>query len=93
MKAVEGLGKIYVHNSIGKLNEAFEAVGIDLPGYAIGDFREHPKEMEHEIVIVPPALLDSNVIKKFQRLQLRSAQVGCKCVGPDVGEVQMPGLQ
>jgi len=65
MKAVEDLGKIYVHYSIGKLNEAFETVGIDLPDYAIADFRERPKEMEHEIVIVPPALLDSNIIKKI----------------------------
>lgn len=64
MKAVEGLGKIYVHESIGKLNEAFKAVGVDLPEYTIADFRERPREMEHEIVIVPPALLDSNVIKK-----------------------------
>ena len=65
MKAVEGLGKIYVHYSIGKLNEAFENVGIDLPEYTIADFKERPKEMEHEIVIVPPPLLDSNIIKKI----------------------------
>lgn len=65
MKAVEGLGKIYVHESIGKLNEAFETVGVALPEYTVADFRERPKEMEHEIVIVPPALLDSNIIKKI----------------------------
>lgn len=65
MKAVEGLGKIYVHYSIGKLNEAFETVGINLPEYTIADFRERPKEVEHEIVIVPPALLDSSIIKKI----------------------------
>lgn len=65
MKAVEGLGEIYVHYSIGKLNEAFETVGIKLPDYTIADFKERPKEMEHEIVIVPPALLDSNMIKKI----------------------------
>lgn len=64
MKAVEGLGTLYVHESIGRLNKAFEAVGIDLPEYTVADFRERPKEMEHEIVIVPPALLDSNIIKK-----------------------------
>ncbi len=65
MKAVEGLGQIYVHYSIGKLNEAFEAVGVALPEYTIADFRERPKETQHEIVIVPPALLDSNIIKKI----------------------------
>ncbi|WP_042719848.1 ligase-associated DNA damage response exonuclease [Flavobacterium sp. B17] len=65
MKAVEGLGKIHVHYSIGKLNEAFETVGIDLPDYEIPDFRESVKHVQDEIVIVPPALLDSNVIKKI----------------------------
>uniref|UniRef100_UPI002625293C DNA ligase-associated DEXH box helicase n=1 Tax=uncultured Chryseobacterium sp. TaxID=259322 RepID=UPI002625293C len=64
MKAVEGLGKIYTHYSIGKLNEAFETVGISLPDYEIADFRENAKQVQNEIVIVPPALLDSNVIKK-----------------------------
>lgn len=65
MKAVEGLGKIYVHNSIGKLNEAFESAGINLPDYKTADFKENPKEVQHEIVIVPPALLDSNIIRKI----------------------------
>lgn len=65
MKAVEGLGNIYVHYSIGKLNEAFESVGIDLPEYQIADFRESVKEVQHEIVIVPPALLDSSIIRKI----------------------------
>ncbi|MDR2238126.1 MAG: ligase-associated DNA damage response exonuclease [Chryseobacterium sp.] len=65
MKAVEGLGNIYVHYSIGKLNEAFETSGINLPDYRTADFRESLKELQHEIVIVPPALLDSNIIKKI----------------------------
>lgn len=65
MKAVEGLGKINVHYSIGKLNEAFENAGITLPDYEIPDFRENVKHLQDEIVIVPPALLDSNVMKKI----------------------------
>jgi len=65
MKAVEGLGKIHVHYSIGKLNEAFENVGITLPEYEVPDFRESVKHLQDDIVIVPPALLDSNVIKKI----------------------------
>ncbi|WP_099769159.1 ligase-associated DNA damage response exonuclease [Chryseobacterium sp. 52] len=65
MKAVEGLGKIYVHNSIGKLNEAFESAGINLPDYKIAYFKDNPKEVQHEIVIVPPALLDSSIIRKI----------------------------
>lgn len=65
MKAVEGLGKIHVHYSIGKLNEAFENAGIVLPDYEVPDFRESVKHVQDDIVIVPPALLDSNVIKKI----------------------------
>lgn len=65
MKAVEGLSKIFVHSSIAKLNEAFGSCGIELPEYETADFFEGRKEMQGEIVIVPPALLDSNVIKKI----------------------------
>ena len=65
MKAVEGLGNIFVHASIARLNEAFHSVGINLPVYQTADFNEGRKDMQHEIVIVPPALLDSNVIKKI----------------------------
>lgn len=65
MKAVEGLGKIYVHYSIGKLNKAFESVGITLPEYEIADFKERSQHLQHEIVIVPPALLDSSIIRKI----------------------------
>lgn len=65
MKAMEGLGQIFVHSSIAKLNEAFETAGIMLPDYETADFFEGRKQMQGEIVIVPPALLDSNVIKKI----------------------------
>ncbi|WP_162073341.1 ligase-associated DNA damage response exonuclease [Chryseobacterium fistulae] len=65
MEAVENVGNIHVHYSIGKLNEAFEKVGIHLPSYEIPDFRENTKQLQNEIVIVPPALLDSNIIKKI----------------------------
>jgi putative mRNA 3-end processing factor len=65
MKAIEGLGKIHVHYSIGKLNEAFESVGVSLPDYEIPDFKESTKHLLGEIVIVPPALLDSNIIRKI----------------------------
>lgn len=65
MKATEGLGRVFVHNSIAKLNQAFESCGIRLPDYEPADFFNGRKEMQGEIVIVPPALLDSNVIKKI----------------------------
>ncbi len=65
MKSVEGFGKIFVHNSIGKLNEAIESVGIKLPDYETVYFNEDLKKLNGEIVILPPALLDSNLIRKI----------------------------
>ncbi len=65
MKAIEGLGKLNVHYSIGKLNKAFEEVGIVLPDYHIPDFKESLKPLHKEIVILPPALFESNMIKKI----------------------------
>lgn len=65
MKALEGLDDLYVHYSIGKLNEAFEESGIQLPDYKIQNFMEDKSHLQGKIVIVPPALLDSNVIKKI----------------------------
>lgn len=65
MKAMDGLGKIFVHQSIAKLNEAFQTSGIALPEYSTADFFDGRKNMEGEIVVLPPALLDSNVIKKI----------------------------
>ncbi|HUH74107.1 MAG TPA: ligase-associated DNA damage response exonuclease [Chitinophagales bacterium] len=65
MKSVEGFGKIYVHSSIGRINEAIESVGVKLPDYETILFNEDVKKVNQEIVIVPPALLDSNMIKKI----------------------------
>lgn len=65
MKSVEGFGKIFVHSSIGRLNEAIESVGIDLPEYETILFNDDLKKVNQEIVIVPPALLDSNMIRKI----------------------------
>lgn len=65
MKALEGCGKMYVHTSIAKINEAIESSGIELPEYETVYLNEDLKKVNSEIVIVPPALLDSNVIRKI----------------------------
>ena len=65
MKALGGSGKIYVHSSIAKINEAIESVGIELPEDETGYFNDDLKKINGEIVIVPPALLDSNMIRKI----------------------------
>ncbi|MFT3902724.1 MAG: ligase-associated DNA damage response exonuclease [Niabella sp.] len=65
MKALEGIAPIYVHYAIGKLNQAYESVGIHLPRYQIADLREDIKHLNECIVILPPSLMDSNVIRKI----------------------------
>lgn len=65
MKALSSIAPLYVHYSIGRLNEAYESAGIRLPEYKVIDFREDIKYLSRNIVILPPALRDSNVIKKI----------------------------
>lgn len=65
MKSVEGMGKIFVHQSIGRLNDAIESTGIRLPEYETIYLNEEAKKASGGIVIVPPALLDSNIIRKI----------------------------
>lgn len=65
MQALEKVGKIYVHFSIAKLNEAYKSVGIYLPDYEVVDLRQDIKHLNQSIVILPPSLSDSNVIRKI----------------------------
>ena len=65
MKALQGLDNLNVHYSIGKLNEAYKSVGIALPEYEVVDFRDDVKRLDKGIVILPPSLVDSNIIKKI----------------------------
>lgn len=68
MKAVHGIAPIHVHYSISRLNEAFESVGVSLPQYQSVDLREDKKHLEGNIVVVPPSLLDSNIIRKIPNM-------------------------
>lgn len=68
MKALEGMGQLNVHYSIGKLNRAYESAGILLPAYTELDLREDVKKIDQSIVIVPPSLLDSNIIRKIPNM-------------------------
>lgn len=69
LKAVKDIGPVYVHYSIHKLNQAYESVGIALPEYKTLDFREDVKHVANSIVILPPSLVDTNVIKKIPNMQ------------------------
>lgn|SRR5690606_4923549 len=63
MKAVEGIGKIYVHDAIHRINQAFLQSRIILPEYQRIDFTDRPKDLSSSILLVPPALFGSKVLK------------------------------
>lgn len=65
MKMLEDSGNLFVHGVIGRLNEAVEQAGVALPKYEVVNFKENIRHLKGEIVILPPALLDSNVIRKI----------------------------
>jgi putative mRNA 3-end processing factor len=68
MKALEGIGELYVHYSIGKLNAAYELAGVQLPDYTSVDLKEQAKFVDQGIVIVPPSLLDTKVLAKIPNM-------------------------
>ena len=65
MKLLEGVDQIFVHSAIHNLNNAISDSGIKLPETTLitNDFVK--KDVEHKIVIVPPALLGSRLLKKI----------------------------
>jgi putative mRNA 3-end processing factor len=65
MKGLEGIGKLHVHYAIGKLNQAYESVGIALPPYEVVDLRQDVRQLDGGIVILPPALADTAAIRKI----------------------------
>ncbi|WP_452222627.1 ligase-associated DNA damage response exonuclease [Lacinutrix chionoecetis] len=65
MKLLEGLDDIYVHTAIHNLNNAIEGSGIILPKTQLLDYEFNKKEIQNKIVILPPALLGSRLLKKI----------------------------
>lgn len=65
MKGLEGYGKIFVHNSINNINKAIESCGIELPETQLVTLETPKSEVQNNIVILPPALLGTNLIKKL----------------------------
>ncbi|UUV20391.1 ligase-associated DNA damage response exonuclease [Paenimyroides aestuarii] len=68
LKAVSGVAPLFTHYSIAKLNEAYKSVGVNLPDYQIVDFRESVQHVNQAVVIVPPALVESTVLKKIPNM-------------------------
>jgi putative mRNA 3-end processing factor len=65
MKGLDGVANIYVHSAINNLSTAFESSGIDLPVTQLINMEMNKAEVQNNIVILPPALLGTNLVKKI----------------------------
>ncbi|OIQ23756.1 ligase-associated DNA damage response exonuclease [Lacinutrix sp. MedPE-SW] len=65
MKLLEGLDTIHVHSAIHNLNNAIENSGIALPKTELLKYDFDKKAIQNKIVILPPALLGSKLLKKI----------------------------
>lgn len=63
MKALEGAGTLHVHTSIDRLNRALASKGVAIPEYSVPNFQTDKKNLRGEIIILPPALRDSRLIR------------------------------
>ncbi len=63
LNAVHEMGPVYY--SIAKLNEAYSQAGIKLPPYQVADLKSDIKALDNQIVLLPPALLDSQLLQKI----------------------------
>lgn len=65
IKLIEGLDKVYVHSAIHNLNRAIESSGIKLPEAELLTYDFKKEDVQNKIVILPPGLLGSKLIKKI----------------------------
>ena len=65
MKLIEGVDDIYVHTAINNLNNAISGSGIELPKTTLLNYDFKKADIQNKIVILPPALLGSRMIKKI----------------------------
>lgn len=65
MKIMEGVDQIYVHNAIYNINEAIKTNGIVLPETTKLETDFIKKDVENKIVILPPGLLGSRMLKRI----------------------------
>lgn len=65
MKLMEGLDRMFVHSAIHNLNNAIEGSGIQLPKTELLTYDIKKEDLQNKIVIVPPALLGSKLLKKI----------------------------
>jgi putative mRNA 3-end processing factor len=67
MKILEGMGKLYVHYAIANMNAAIEQAGIRLPEASTLHIEEDKKQLQGQIILMPPSLVGTNVLKKIPR--------------------------
>ncbi len=65
MKLMEGVDEIFVHSAIHNLNNAIEGSGIKLPKTQLLHYDFKKEDLQNKIVIMPPALLGSKLLKKI----------------------------
>ncbi|WP_299064334.1 ligase-associated DNA damage response exonuclease [uncultured Polaribacter sp.] len=65
MKLIEGVDDIYVHSAINNLNNAISGAGIELPKTTLLNYDFKKAAIQNKIVILPPALLGSRMLKKI----------------------------
>ncbi|WP_299391363.1 ligase-associated DNA damage response exonuclease [uncultured Gelidibacter sp.] len=65
MKLMEGVDKIFVHSAIHNLNTAIQGSGIPLPETELLNYDFKKEDVQNKIVILPPGLLGSKLIKKI----------------------------
>ena len=65
MKLLENTDAIFVHSAIHNLNNAITSSGIDLPESTLLNFDFKKADVQNKIVILPPALLGSRLLKKI----------------------------
>ncbi|WP_027879069.1 ligase-associated DNA damage response exonuclease [Mesoflavibacter zeaxanthinifaciens] len=65
MSLVDGIDEVYVHSAINNLNQAISKSGIVLPKSKLITSDFNKKDIHNKIVILPPALLGSKLLKKI----------------------------
>lgn len=65
MSLVDGIDQVYVHSTINNINQAISKSGIVLPKSKLITSDFNKKDIQNKIVILPPALLGSKLLKKI----------------------------
>ena len=65
MKLIEGVDKIFVHSAINNLNNAISGSGVTIPETTLIKPDFDKKNIQKKIVILPPALLGSKLLKRI----------------------------